>query len=156
MLSLAHARSAFLTDAWLWWVIPPGMAIMLTVLGFAMLGSAVEEHTRPCLRGLRARVRRAGPQQAPVGGAGASSEHSAPADSPRIALVIEDLTVSYGSESERVVALDRVSLTVSAGELLGLVGESGSGKSTVAAAAIGLLPAQHVSMADGCWWADRT
>lgn len=37
MLSMAHARNAFLTDAWVWWVLPPGIAIAVTVLGFALL-----------------------------------------------------------------------------------------------------------------------
>jgi peptide/nickel transport system ATP-binding protein len=56
-------------------------------------------------------------------------------------LTIVDLTVSYGSGRDRVLAANQVSLSVAAGEVLGLVGESGSGKSTVAAAACGMLPA---------------
>ncbi|MGH3570037.1 MAG: ABC transporter permease, partial [Pseudonocardia sp.] len=50
MLSLAHARSAFLTDAWRWWVVSPGLAIAVTVLAFALLGYAFEERARPSLR----------------------------------------------------------------------------------------------------------
>ncbi len=53
-LSLAHSRSAFLTDAWLWWVLPPGAAIAVTVLAFALLGYAFEERARPALRELPA------------------------------------------------------------------------------------------------------
>lgn len=49
MLSMAHARNAFLTDAWIWWVIPPGAAIAVTVLAFALLGNAIEERSRPIL-----------------------------------------------------------------------------------------------------------
>ena len=41
----------------------------------------------------------------------------------------------------RLPAVDSVSLTASPGRTLGLVGESGSGKTTVARAALGLIPA---------------
>ncbi len=131
MLSLAHSRSAFLTDAWLWWVIPPGVAIAATVLAFALVGYAFEEGARPTLRDRPTR-RRVTSSTTPVPVA---------ADNP---LTIVDLTVSYGSGRDRVLAANQVSLSVAAGEVLGLVGESGSGKSTVAAAACGLLPAAAV------------
>jgi peptide/nickel transport system ATP-binding protein/peptide/nickel transport system permease protein len=130
MLSLAHSRSAFLTDAWLWWVIPPGVAIATTVLAFALVGYAFEERAKPTLRD---RLPRRRPTVT-------SSKTRVPttAGNP---LTIVDLTVSYGSGRDRVLAANQVSLSVAVGEVLGLVGESGSGKSTVAAAACGLLPA---------------
>ncbi len=47
----AQVRSAFLSGAWLWWVIPPGALVTATVLGFALVGFALEERFNPRLRG---------------------------------------------------------------------------------------------------------
>jgi peptide/nickel transport system ATP-binding protein len=55
-------------------------------------------------------------------------------------LAVEGLTVRYRTPSGAVEALSDVSLRVGKGATLAIVGESGSGKSTVALAAMGLLP----------------
>jgi peptide/nickel transport system ATP-binding protein len=55
-------------------------------------------------------------------------------------LEIRDLTVEYGFGADPVRVLDKVSLTLNRGELLGLAGESGCGKSTLAYGATRLLP----------------
>ncbi|TVQ13613.1 MAG: ABC transporter ATP-binding protein [Leptolyngbya sp. DLM2.Bin27] len=57
---------------------------------------------------------------------------------PDSLLALESFSVTYPGQGER--AVDRVSLTLSAGEKLGLVGESGCGKSTLGRAALRLLP----------------
>jgi len=55
-------------------------------------------------------------------------------------LEIDDLSIVYHTAEAEVFAVNRVSLALDAGGSLGLVGESGCGKSTVALAALGLLP----------------
>ena len=59
-------------------------------------------------------------------------------------LEIEDLSVTFDSAEGPVQAVRGVSMSVRAGEILGVVGESGSGKSVSVLAALGLLPPNAV------------
>ncbi|WP_408011498.1 ABC transporter permease [Pseudalkalibacillus sp. A8] len=49
-LYYAQARGAFLTDAWIWWILPPGLLITALVVGFAFTGYSMEEILNPRLR----------------------------------------------------------------------------------------------------------
>ncbi|MET4159350.1 ABC transporter ATP-binding protein [Agromyces sp. PvR057] len=53
---------------------------------------------------------------------------------------IRNLGVSFATDAGAVKAVDDVSLTVRAGEVLAIVGESGSGKTVTAKTILGLLP----------------
>lgn len=121
ILFYANARSAFLTDAWTWWVVPPGLCIAAAVLSFAFIGYALEERARPRLHSLTP----------------AWLREPTPAAPPRkdSLLKVEGLTVDYGEL--RVV--DEVNLELEKGQALGVVGASGSGKSTLISAIMGLL-----------------
>jgi peptide/nickel transport system ATP-binding protein len=68
---------------------------------------------------------------------------NAPNAAPILAMVnvtkvYQDYSPLSGRRSSRVVALDRFSLEIRAGEIFGLVGESGSGKTTASRLIIGL------------------
>jgi dipeptide transport system ATP-binding protein len=54
-------------------------------------------------------------------------------------LEVEDLHVTFGSDTDPLVAVEGVDLALEAGEVVGCVGESGSGKSVMALAVMGLV-----------------
>ena len=63
-------------------------------------------------------------------------------------LQLKDVAIEYPKQGRNPAfrAVEDVSLTVAAGEVLGLVGESGSGKTTIGRAAVGLLPVVEGSL----------
>ncbi len=67
---------------------------------------------------------------------------AADATPPQRVMTAENLVIEYPKRGNQPVfrAVDEVSLTLDAGEVLGLVGESGSGKTTIGRAVVGLLP----------------
>lgn len=64
-----------------------------------------------------------------------------PATASAAAPIVEaiDVTAAYGRHRDKTV-LDRVGLSVKAGEVVGVIGESGCGKSSLARVLAGLLP----------------
>lgn len=125
-LYFANNGSAILTDAWLWWVVPPGAALTVLIVGLAFVGFAAEEVADPQLvsHGWQRPVRRRLPEEPP---------EPCP---PEVALDIRGLSVDF----DGAAAVREADLRIGRGRLLGLVGESGSGKSTLGLAVIGLVP----------------
>ena len=59
-------------------------------------------------------------------------------------LDVENLTLQFDTDEGRITAVDDVSFTLEAGEVMGLVGESGSGKSVTAKALMKLNPSNAI------------
>jgi peptide/nickel transport system ATP-binding protein len=60
-------------------------------------------------------------------------------------LTIDDLNVAFATDEGRVQAVDGMSLSLEAGEIVAVVGESGSGKSVTAMTVMGLTRGPNVS-----------
>ncbi|HEX6597099.1 MAG TPA: dipeptide/oligopeptide/nickel ABC transporter permease/ATP-binding protein [Acidimicrobiales bacterium] len=141
MLSNASANNALLTGAWKWWMLPPGLALTLVVLGFAFVGYAAEERADPRLASSGSRLRflntRKPRQPAPTAAVEApAGAHVGPL------LSVRNLHIAYDRGGPEVVR--GVGFDVPRGDVTALVGESGSGKSTIVMALLGLLPGDPV------------
>ncbi|MFI9487497.1 dipeptide ABC transporter ATP-binding protein [Promicromonospora sp. NPDC052451] len=69
----------------------------------------------------------------------ASGGEAGSVDEREVVLDLRGVSLDYRVAGRHVRAVERLDLTVHAGEMLGLVGESGSGKSTAGRACLGLL-----------------
>lgn len=129
-LYYANARAAFLGEAWPWWVLPPGLAIAVLVLGFSLLG--IRDPRGVAL------------------GSTMGPRIPAPAGLPQRAdlLKVADLHVSYSGSGQVLQGLD---LRLGPGEVLGLAGLSGAGKSTLVQTLLGLLPPE-TQVKEGAVW----
>ncbi|WP_341320396.1 dipeptide/oligopeptide/nickel ABC transporter permease/ATP-binding protein [Solibacillus sp. FSL H8-0523] len=135
ILYYANNRSGFLTDAWMWWIIPPGICIVFVVLAFSFIGYFLEEKVNPRL-GMYTVAKKRPKQQFEIVSQLVESQ---------ITLAVEKLTVQYPKNNTFTTVVDEVSFEVRQGEVLGIVGESGSGKTTIASAIIQQLRASaHV------------
>ncbi|WP_062135633.1 ATP-binding cassette domain-containing protein [Demequina aestuarii] len=68
---------------------------------------------------------------------------------PTTVLSITDLSVTYRTRDRIVAAVSDATLSIDAGQCLGLVGESGSGKSTIGAAVQGIIANDGAATAAG-------
>jgi len=111
--------------------IPPGLALVLTVLALNIVGDALVRRRRGV--GLDNPTG----YLEPIGiGSGEGKAESNPlCTDPAVLLQARAVAVRYGS----MVAVDGVDVTVKAGEVVALVGESGSGKTSLAMSLAGLL-----------------
>jgi NitT/TauT family transport system ATP-binding protein len=73
---------------------------------------------------------------------------SVPAGAPRAGLTIDDVSLTFRG-TRTVHVLDRVSLDVAPGEVIGLIGPNGCGKSTLLRVLSGLIPAGSGSVTVG-------
>jgi peptide/nickel transport system ATP-binding protein len=64
-------------------------------------------------------------------------------------LSVEELSLGFATEGGFASVLDRVSLSIDRGRVLGLVGESGCGKTTLARAILGVLPREQARITGG-------
>lgn len=120
----ANARAAFLTGTWVYWILPPGIAVSLTVLALAFIGFGFDASLAP-----RIKVKKL---TAPLRPDDARPEAGA-------TLSAQGLRVVYDTEFGTSEAVKGVDISLRKGELLGLVGESGSGKTTISLAILRLL-----------------
>jgi peptide/nickel transport system ATP-binding protein len=78
--------------------------------------------------------------------AGRDHDRARVAGSPAPLLVARDLTVTYLTDAEPVVAIAEAAVEIGRGERVALVGESGSGKSTLGLALAGLLAGPQIEI----------
>ncbi len=153
MLFFANARNAILTNAWLWWVLPTGLALTCLVVGLAFLSVFVEEWADPRLSTGVMPFAEPLPTAQPIalGVAHPPVRHSAASGDAALlaqaALQVTDLHVSYALPAGEIRAVDGVSFEMQPRRIYGLVGESGCGKSTLCMALLRLLrkPARYLS-----------
>jgi peptide/nickel transport system permease protein len=127
----------------------PAAAVAITAVAFGLVGDAVAKAMNPRLwTESTARTRRGGAAPEPAGPEPGPDAPAAPdpKGSPP-AVAVRDLVVSFPTGNGAIEVVKGVSLSIAAGERVGIVGESGSGKTMTALAIAQLVP--HPGRAGG-------
>ena len=134
ILYFANNRTAFLTGAWINWVLPPGLCITLICLSLAFMGFSLKGAKGLAYHPWGSFLRP--PKKSQEGKEQPVTEEKG--------IAIQDLNVTYLRSGEQVHALKNICFHIHPGSCTGIVGESGCGKSTLAMSIMGLLkfPAQ--------------
>ena len=115
----------------------PGLAIMLVVLAFNMLGDGLRDALDPKLKqslaSKRTRVKRVKEPK------DAASEVNLSGNDVETLLDVNNLTVNYVLEDETVEAVNSINFSLKKGQTLGLVGETGAGKTSTALSILNLV-----------------
>jgi peptide/nickel transport system permease protein len=139
-----------------WQLLPPGIAIAITVFAFTVLGEGLRDvlgtgqssrARRTERRGLTTVARPASraPTSAPDPAIGAA----VPTARDDALLSIEHLAVEFTTARGEARVVDDVSLSIRPGETVGLVGESGSGKTVTSLSVMRLVPSPPGQIVDG-------
>ncbi|GAA1803839.1 dipeptide/oligopeptide/nickel ABC transporter permease/ATP-binding protein [Actinomadura chokoriensis] len=150
---IAYGKSLVLAGGW-WATFFPGLFILVTVLVLNVLSEGVSDAwAAPAARtDTEAEAEAdAGPGERPAAAAldGADdlreagrrlADRARPLPEGEPLLRVEDLTIGFPGRYGDLNVVDRVSLDVRPGEVVGLVGESGCGKSLTSLAVMGLEP----------------
>ncbi|WP_040952246.1 ATP-binding cassette domain-containing protein [Gorillibacterium massiliense] len=130
MLQDAFSRTqTFVTDAWLWMILPPATAILMLIIALALIGEGKMTGHR-----FEAKIDRKPSRILP------NKPQEPKADEKTSAISVRNMKVTYGEKT----IVHPISFEVKQGSITSLVGESGSGKTTVARAVYGLLPDESV------------
>ncbi|GAB3617750.1 dipeptide/oligopeptide/nickel ABC transporter permease/ATP-binding protein [Okibacterium endophyticum] len=112
-----------------WLLASAGGIIAVTVIAFGIIGDTVRDVVVETWAGAPRSRRRVRAFSDGVAGSGSATS----------LLEFRNVSITYGREHETTLVVKDVSLSLDAGEIVGIVGESGSGKTTLARAVLGLL-----------------
>jgi len=136
--TMLNSAAAFMDLNW-FLAVPPGVAIIVTVLSVNLIGDVIRDSIG---RGIAVVARPAAAAARHASLPVATSDGPLPPPRPDEVLRVEGLEVTVSTpDGDELALITELSLSISKGETLGLVGESGSGKTLTGLAILGLLGA---------------